>query len=84
MTNAPHDRTVFYLNDEESEVIRNLRRSVAQQRRLNRRRSVGITEEDIHNGSHNDFCEQCGDCMICDNPHECYMLKQIRSSGARI
>lgn len=38
---APHDRTVFYLNDEEAEVVRNMRKAVQAQRELNRKRSAG-------------------------------------------
>ena len=24
----------------------------------------------------NNFCEQCGDCLDCDNPHKCYFYKE--------
>lgn len=37
---APHDRTVFYLNDEEAEVIRRMRKAVQAQRKINRQRSA--------------------------------------------
>ena len=38
---APHDRTVFYLNDEEAAVILRMRKAVQEQRKLNRKRSQG-------------------------------------------
>lgn len=37
---APHDRTVFYLNDEEAKVITRMRKAVQAQRNLNRKRSM--------------------------------------------
>lgn len=37
---APHDRTVFYLNDEEAEVVTRMRKAVQRQHKLNRKRSM--------------------------------------------
>lgn len=37
-----------------------------------------------HDGRDHEYCEQCGDCVLCDVPHECTMEKREHMAKSKL